>query len=316
MRIDTFRFKADDKKEIFVYRGQPDEGVEVRGVIHIAHGMAEHAARYARLAKELTAAGFVVYANDHRGHGKTAANEGELGFIASEKSFQRAVDDITELIAFEKGQHPGLPVVLFGHSMGSFISQAFLAESGWSLAGAVLSGSAGKPDILATAGKVIARIERARLGPKGKSKLLDKLSFEDFNKPFKPNRTRLDWLSRDNEEVDKYIADPLCGFICSTQVWVDLLDLLANNAKPSTRARVPKELPIYVFAGSEDPVGAQTKSVTELVRGYRAAGVRDVTVRYYPGGRHEMVNETNRDEVTRDLIAWLDAKIPRPAAKS
>lgn len=316
MRIDTFRFKADDKKEIFVYRGQPDEGVEVRGVIHIAHGMAEHAARYARLAKELTAAGFVVYANDHRGHGKTAANEGELGFIASEKSFQRAVDDITELIAFEKGQHPGLPVVLFGHSMGSFISQAFLAESGWSLAGAVLSGSAGKPDILATAGKVIARIERARLGPKGKSKLLDKLSFEDFNKPFKPNRTRLDWLSRDNEEVDKYIADPLCGFICSTQVWVDLLDLLANNAKPSTRARVPKELPIYVFAGSEDPVGAQTKSVTELVRGYRTAGVRDVTVRYYPGGRHEMVNETNRDEVTRDLIAWLDAKIPRPAAKS
>jgi alpha-beta hydrolase superfamily lysophospholipase len=285
--------------------------VTPKAIVHIAHGMAEHGARYARPAEALTRAGYIVYADDHRGHGKTAKNPDELGFIAESNGFYRVVKDLVELIAHEKKEHPGLPVVLFGHSMGSFYTQAFLIEHGKEIAGAVLSATSGKPSLLASAGRIVARAERARLGARGKSALLNKLSFDQFNVPFKPNRTAFDWLSRDGAEVDKYIADPLCGFVCTTSLWVDLLDTLAEIADPNRQRLIPKKLPIYVFAGSEDPVGEQTKSINQLLSAYRAAGLENVQHRYYPGGRHEMFNETNRDEVVNDLLAWLDAKIKR-----
>ena len=307
MRADTFRFKAEDQKEIFVYRFRPEAGEKTKAVVHIAHGMAEHAARYARVAEALVAAGYVVYANDHRGHGKTAGS-GELGWMG-DRGFNRAVQDLQQLIVYEKAENPGLPVVLFGHSMGSYFTQALMIEDGTSIRGAVISGSAGKPNLLASAGRLVAREERARLGPRASSKLLQALSFDAFNKGFAPNRTAFDWLSRDQAEVDAYIADPLCGFAVSTQLWVDLLDALAAIAKPERQARIPRDLPVYVFAGSEDPVGEKTRSLEQLLGAYRRAGVADVTHKFYAGGRHEMLNETNRDEVTRDLVAWLDTHI-------
>ena len=307
MRADTFTFKVEDTKEIFVYRWLPDEGAAKKGVVHIAHGMAEHAARYARLAEALVAAGYAVYANDHRGHGKTAGPD-ELGFLGA-GGFRRAVQDLEQLIVLEKSESPGLPVFLFGHSMGSFLVQAFMIDAGTAIRGAVLSGSSGKPNLLASAGRLVARIERLRLGPRGKSRLLTSLSFDAFNKAFKPNRTGFDWLSRDEAEVDKYIADPLCGFPVSTQLWVDLLDATADLARPERQASVPRDLPVYIFAGSEDPVGEKTTSLDQLIGAYRQAGVKDVTHKFYPGARHEAVNETNRDEVTRDLVTWLDAHV-------
>ncbi len=310
MRADTFTFTADDGKELFVHRFLPDEGVRAKAILHIAHGMAEHGARYARAAEALTRAGYLVYADDHRGHGKTAKNADELGFIAESGGFYRVVKDLVELIAHEKKQHPGLPVVLFGHSMGSFYTQLFLIEHGKEIAGAVLSATSGKPDLLASAGRLLARGERLRLGARGKSALLNKLSFDQFNAAFKPNRTGFDWLSRDPAEVDKYIADPLCGFVCTTSLWVDLLDTLAEIADPRRQRHIPKDVPVYVFAGSEDPVGLQTKSIDQLLGAYRAAGLKKVTHRYYPGGRHEMLNETNRDAVVKDLVGWLDEHIP------
>lgn len=304
MRADTFTFKVEDQKDIFVYRFLPDEGVARKAIVHIAHGMAEHAARYARVAEALTAAGYVVYANDHRGHGKTATDD-EFGFFAWSGGFKRAVQDLEQLLVFEKAENPGLPAVLFGHSMGSYLTQAFMIDAGWAIQGAVLSGSAGKPSPLASAGRLVARIERRRLGPKGKSALLNKLSFDAFNKGFAPNRTAFDWLSRDEAEVDKYIADPRCGFVVTTQLWVDLLDALADIARPERQAKIPKDLPVYIFAGSEDPVGEKTKSLKQLVGAYQRAGLADVTHRFYEGGRHEMLNETNRDEVVRNLGAFV-----------
>ena len=308
MRADTFSFKAEDTTELFVYRWLPDEGVARKGVVHIAHGMAEHAARYARFAEALTAAGYAVYGNDHRGHGQTAKGPGDLGAFGS-GGFKRAVQDLEQLLVLEKSESPGLPVFLFGHSMGSFLTQAFLIESGAALKGAILSGSSGKPSLLASAGRLVARLERARLGAGGKSKLLNTVSFDAFNKAFAPNRTGFDWLSRDAAEVDKYVADPLCGFEVTTQLWVDVLDANADNARPDRQARVPAALPVYVFAGSEDPVGEKTASLKQLVGAYQKAGLKDVTHRFYQGGRHEMLNETNRDEVTRDVVAWLDAHL-------
>jgi alpha-beta hydrolase superfamily lysophospholipase len=308
MRADTFRFKAEDRKELFVYRWLPDEGVPRKAIVHIAHGMAEHAGRYARFAGALVAAGYAVYADDHRGHGQTAASPDELGWLGP-GGFKLAVQDLQQLLVFEKAESPGLPAVLFGHSMGSHLTQALLIEDGASLRGAVLSGSSGKPSLVAAAGRLVAREERLRLGAKGKSALLGALSFDAFNKAFAPTRTAFDWLSRDEAEVDRYVADPLCGFAVSTQLWVDLLDALADVSRPERQARVPHDLPIHIFAGSRDPVGENTKSLVQLVAAYGRAGVKDVTHKFYPGGRHEMLNETNRDEVTRDLIAWLDARV-------
>jgi alpha-beta hydrolase superfamily lysophospholipase len=319
MRADTFTFKVEDQKELFVYRFRPDEGTKVKAVVHIAHGMAEHAGRYARVAEALVEAGYAVYADDHRGHGKTAvsqaggrpgapSDDGELGWMGPD-GFRRAVQDLQQLLVFEKAENPGLPAVLFGHSMGSYFTQAFLIEAGASLRAAVLSGTGGKPSFIASLGRVVARIERARLGPKGKSALLKALSFDEFNKAFRPNRTEFDWLSRDEAEVDKYVADPLCGFAVSTQLWVDLLDGLAAISDPERQAKVPRDLPIYVFAGSEDPVGEKTRTIRQLLAAYGRAGVQDVTHKFYPGARHETLNETNRDEVTRDLVAWLGSRL-------
>jgi alpha-beta hydrolase superfamily lysophospholipase len=288
---------------------EPRGAASLRGILHVSHGMAEHAGRYARLAESLTAAGWAVYANDHRGHGKTVRWESELGFFAGEGGFQRVVRDLEQLVEHEKKQHPGVPLVLFGHSMGSYFVQEFLITRGSSLQGAVLSGSSGKPNALASAGRLVARAERVRLGERGRSELLNALSFESFNKVFAPNRTAFDWLSRDEAEVDKYIADDRCGFMVTTSLWVDVLDGVAEMSRPERQAWVPRDVPIYIFAGSRDPVGADTKSLVQLLGAYRAAGLRNVKHRFYPGGRHEMINETNRDEVTRDLLAWLAAEV-------
>ena len=307
MRADSFHFKAEDTQDLFVYRWQPDEGRAPKAIVHIAHGMAEHAARYARFAEVLTAAGYVVYANDHRGHGRTAKPD-ELGHLGGPGAFGRCVQDIQQLIVHEKAQHPGLPVFLFAHSMGSFFAQELIIDSGSALAGVVLSGSNGKPNLLASAGRAVARAERARLGARGKSKLLTTLSFEAFNKQFKPNRTEFDWLSRDDAEVDKYVADPHCGYLVTTQTWIEILDGTAEMSKPERQAKIPKDLPVYIFAGDRDPVSDGAKNLGQLVSAYTRAGLRDVSHRFYPGGRHEMLNEKNRDVVMRDIVAWLDSR--------
>lgn len=297
--------QTTDGKKLLLRRFLPD--TPPKAVVHLAHGLAEHSARYARLGEALTAAGYVLYANDHRGHGKTAATPEELGFF--DGGLSRVVDDLVELVAFEKREHPGLPFVMMGHSMGSFFVQLLMQTHGAQFQAAVLSGSAGKPNLLAAAGRLIARLARLRRGPRGHSPLIRALAFDAFNKPFNPKTTRFEWLSRDRAEVDKYAQDPLCGFDCSTQLWVELLDLLGELARPALQARIPHGLPVYVFSGSQDPAGDFSKSVKQLVGALRAAGVSDVTERFYEGARHEVLNETNRVEVMAELIAWLDLRV-------
>lgn len=307
MRSRTFTLAAPDGAAPFVYVWLP-EG-PAKAVVQIVHGLAEHGGRYARLAEALTAAGYAVYAGDHRGHGRTAQTPADLGFFAERDGWRRCLDDIDRLHRRIAADYPGLPVVLLGHSMGSFMAQQVISEQGSALAGAVLSGSGGRPNALASVGRLVARIERLRLGPRGRSMLIHNLSFGAFNKPFAPARTPFDWLSRDPAEVDKYGADPLCGFVATVQLWIDLLDALGDVTAPQRQARIPKQLPVYVMSGSRDPVGADTKSVQQLLAAYRAAGLERVTHRFYPDARHELFNEVNRDEVTRDLIAWMDGTV-------
>jgi alpha-beta hydrolase superfamily lysophospholipase len=274
-----------------------------RAVVQIAHGLAEHSARYARLAEALTGAGYDVYASDHRGHGPSCP-PADLGFFAASDGWRKCLDDLWAVNRRSAADRPGLPIVFLGHSMGSIMGQQFIAEHSDALAGAVLSGTSGTPPAILPAGRLVARIERWRLGPRGHSPLLRKMLFEDFNKPFKPARTDFDWLSRDPAEVDKYIADPLCGFPFTTQLAIDLLDALGPIASKETAARIRKTLPIYIFSGERDPVSAKLQG---LIDAYREAGLTKLTTRIYAGARHETLNETNRDEVTADLLAWLKA---------
>jgi alpha-beta hydrolase superfamily lysophospholipase len=306
MREATFELRAADGLDVVGVRWLPADGA-VRAAVQIAHGMAEHAARYARLAGRLTARGWAVYAHDHRGHGRTARSAADLGFFAERDGWRRVVDDVARLGAHARAAHPGVPLVLLGHSMGSFMVQQCLFERGETLAGAVLSGSTialDAPEMLR-----LAESERTRLGPRGTSALLAAASFGAFNQPFAPARTAFDWLSRDGSEVDAYVADPLCGFPVSVQLWIDLLEAGPGLRDPRNLARIPQDLPLYVFAGDADPVNAHLTGLHQLLDAYRAAGLRRVTHRFYPGGRHEMLNEVNRDEVTDDLVAWLEGVV-------
>lgn len=302
MNADSFFLKAGDGADIFVRRWAP--GGEPRAAVQIAHGLAEHSARYARLAQALTEAGYAVYANDHRGHGQSARAE-DLGFFADKDGWTKCVGDLWTLNRRIAADLPGKKIFLLGHSMGSFMSQRFISEHSDAIAGCILSGSNGAPPAIAAAGRLIARIERLRLGARGQSGLLQQLMFGDFNKRFKPARTDFDWLSRDPAEVDKYVADPLCGFAFSTQLAIDLLDALGDLTSPATIARIRKDLPVYIFSGSRDPVGA---NINGLIDAYRRGGLTKIAVNIYPDGRHEMLNETNRQQVTSDLVGWLDAQ--------
>jgi alpha-beta hydrolase superfamily lysophospholipase len=239
-------------------------------------------------------------------HLQTASTPEDLGFFADRDGWRKCVDDLWELNQRIASDYPGLPVVLIGHSMGSFMTQHFISDHGEALAGAVLAGSNGKPSWLTVATLWIARIERLRLGPRGRSALVQSLTFGAFNEPFRPVRTEADWISRDSAEVDKYVGDPHCRFQPALQLWIDMLDALEEIAKPTRQAYIPKELPIYIIAGTRDPVSAGGKGLKQLLSAYHAAGLRRVAYRFYPEARNELFNEINRNEVTRELLAWLD----------
>jgi len=303
MPASEFELRTDDGKSLSARRWLPED--RPRAAVQIAHGLAEHSARYARLAAALNAAGYAVYANDHRGHGPKAA-AADLGHFADDGGWGKVVGDLWTINRLIAKEQPGVTIIFLGHSLGSFLAQDFVSRHSDALAGAVLSGSSGKPPAIAAVGRVVARVERLRLGKRGNSKLIDSMWFGAFNKPFEPARTPFDWLSRDLKEVDLYVADPYCGFPTSTQLAVDVLDALPGLLAPERLARIRNDLPIYVFSGERDPVGANLKG---LIADLKAAGFTRLTTRIYPDARHETLNETNRDEVTRDLIAWLDGVV-------
>lgn len=294
--------------QLHVHRWLP-EG-EPKAVVQIAHGMAEHGARYARFARALNEAGYAAYADDHRGHGVTSG-DAELGnFAHGEPSgvggWAKMVDDLAGLADHLRTLHPGKPLHLFAHSMGSFLALDALVHLGpsrWDKV--VLSGSDAPGGPLVIAGRQAAKLERLRQGPLGKSALLSFLSFGSFNDAFKPTRTQFDWLSRDPLEVDKYVADPRCGFRITNQSWVDFLAALSAVGDAGYRGVRPLTLPIFALAGATDPVGKAGAGVKKLVEQLRTSGLTEVSEKLYAGGRHEMLNETNKDEVTADVLSFL-----------
>ena len=307
MQTEELTVTGDDGKPIAVYRWTPDR--EAHAIVQIVHGMAEHARRYAPLARVLCAGGYAVFAQDLRGHGRSIQSPAEKGHLADEGGWARVLGDVEAVRQRAREAHPGAPICLLGHSGGSFVSQDFVSAHPHAYQGLVLSGSNVGGGPLVALGRVIARLERLRQGPRGRSALIDTMSFGGFNKAFAPARTRFDWLSRDEAIVDAYLADPLCGFRCTNQFWIDLLDALARISTPEALASFPRDLPIYVLAGSRDPVSRGTRGLVALLAAFRRAGLTNVTHEFFPEARHEIFNETNRDEVFAKLVAWLDANV-------
>jgi len=280
-----FTFPAADGTTISAYRWAG--GTAPKAIVQIAHGMGEHAARYRRLAEALTGAGYVVYANDHRGHGRTAGSAEHHGDLGS-GGWPALVGDLGTLGTLARAEHPSIPRVLLGHSMGSFALQWYLLDHSADLDGAVLSGT--------TAIDVVA----AGIDP---TKDVD---LSAFNAPFEPARTEYDWLSRDPAEVDLYVADPACGFGLDANGAASMLAGAADTADAARLGNIRKDLPILLASGTADPLAGGGALIELVAERYRSAGLTDVTVTLYPDARHEIFNETNRDEITVAVLAWLD----------
>lgn len=303
MREETFTFANNTGHDVFVYSWLPAESETIRGIVQIAHGMSETAARYRRFALALTKIGFGVYANDHRGHGKTAGTPEELGW-PGEDGFNGMARDMISLGQQLAVRHQEIPLFLLGHSMGSFLSQKVMYEAPEAYHAFLLSGTNG-PRGLLSFGQQLAALQCKFQGSEHPSLLMNAITFGSFNKRFLPMRTPFDWLSRDEAEVDKYVNDPMCGFICSAGFFSSMFALLREIHKTNKLSLIPKEKPVYIFGGESDPVGFYGAGPKRLAEMYKQLGIQDVQLKLYAEGRHEMLNEINRDEVTSDCIEWL-----------
>jgi alpha-beta hydrolase superfamily lysophospholipase len=308
MKEEHFFLKTEDTIDIYVYHWLPDKS-PCRGIVHIIHGMAEHGRRYTHFARALTAAGYGVYAQDLRGHGKTAKNKDDLGYFGKDISFDHLVSDIYLVSRKIYESHPGVPVFIFGHSLGSMITLRYCELHGKTVHGAIIMGTGITSHLLLRVGTIIINNEIKKHGETYKSPLLYNIAFGNHNKPFKPNRTEYDWLSRDTREVDTYVKDPLCGFFCSCAFYNELTPFLLMLHKKASISGIPADLPLYLCSGDMDPVGNMGKDVKRLSKMLKAAGVKDITRRLYAGARHELINETNRDEVTAHIIEWLGSHL-------
>ncbi|MGE5629340.1 MAG: lysophospholipase [Solirubrobacterales bacterium] len=306
MKLIEDTYKDHENYAIHYYKWVPE--VPIKGIIQISHGMAETAIRYERFAEFLTEEGYIVYANDHRGHGKTAGIIENIGYLGENDGFQLLVDDMHELTTIIKNENPNVLFFLFGHSMGSFLCQRYVQLYGNEINGVILSGTNGKQGFILNLGIIISRIEIILNGRKSRSIILNNMSFGGYNKNFKPTRTEFDWLSRDTYEVDKYINDKFCGGIFTASFFHDLFNGLKKIEKLSSIASIPKNLPFYIFSGTIDPVGNFTKGVLKLIDTYEKQGMKDITYKFYPDGRHEMLHELNYMDVIKDTIKWLNSK--------
>ncbi|MDR1913896.1 MAG: lysophospholipase [Clostridiales bacterium] len=274
-------------------------------IIQIAHGMCEYAERYAEFAEYLIERGFVVCANDHAGHGGSINKT--RGYFGKSDGWKHMVDDMHTLYSMVKKEFPNLPAFLLGHSMGSFLARSYCAKYGKELSGAIFSGTGDKPASLNFA-LFLCKVMK-KLGHEEKEgKIFYDFSTKQYNKHFSPNRTGSDWLSRDEKLVDAFIAEERSNFFFTIGGYCDLFMLLADISAREWAVRIPKNLPIYLFSGGEDPVGDYGRGVFKVFKRLTAAGCHDVSIKLYGLGRHEMLNETIRQEVYADTYNWLSCR--------
>ena len=279
-----------------------------KAVVQIVHGIAEYIERYDRFMLFLAENGFVAVGNDHLGHGRSVNTPVELGVFADSDGWTHVVDDMKFLHDSMRRAYPDLPYIFFGHSMGSFLTRTYMIRFPDQYDAAILSGTGHQSALLINAGLAAAELLTLVKGPRADGKALNDMAFGAYCKQIENPRTEYDWLSRDPETVDRYMADPLCGFVCKCSLYRDMMKGLKFLTNRKNINGMNKDAPVYFMSGAEDPVGDWGEGVERAYQAFCDAGLKDVMVRLYPGGRHEMLNEINYEDVQQDILNWLNEK--------
>ena len=282
---------------------------EVRGVLQIAHGMVEFIDRYDRFASFMASQGFYVVGNDHLGHGKSVTDESQYGYFAKHDGNFCVIGDMQQLREDTQKKYPGVPYFLLGHSMGSFLAREFIEKFGSGLSGAIIMGTGYQSlATLDTAIALTAVLQQAR-GGHFRSEMINNMALGAYNKAFEPGRTKNDWLCKDEAIVDAYVSNPLNQFVFTVNGYYNLFRGLRYAERQQNLDKIPKDLPILVVSGAEDPVGEFGKGPRIVAEIYKKAGIKDVTLKLYPGDRHEILNELDKETVDRDLLNWIEARM-------
>lgn len=295
--------------DIYAQSAAPIDFGSIKGVVQISHGMAEYSNRYARFALELCKHGYAVFISDHIGHGFSVTDNSMLGFFGEENGEETFVEDLKTLTDTIKAEYPNLPFFMLGHGMGSLIARKYTAKYGYLLDGVVYSGTSGNVPAL-NIGLSLANTLIKQNGPMHRSELLDTMAFGAYNRKTE-KRTECDWVSRDEDEVDKFIADELCGYKYTVSGMKALFTTLKQISSHRWYNTVPLNIPILLVAGTKDPVGDYSKGVNEVYKTLKKTGHTNVSMKLYENARHEILNETNREEVYADIITWLDEKVEK-----
>jgi len=308
MKITSDWIRMEDQIEVYVKKWE-DENIVPHAIVQISHGMAEHIERYDEFATFLVSKGIFVYSNDHRGHGHTGERAGLHGYFSDKDGFERVVEDLFEINKVIQKEHSDIPIFLFGHSMGSFLARRFIQKYAGSIKGVIISGTGSSAGLLGKIGKNIAKREIRKNGAKAPSPLMNRLTFGNYNKNIDEPKTEFDWLSSDPHEVEKYMRDPYCGFVCTAGFFYDLISGMERIHHNKHIERIPKELPMFIFSGEQDPVGGRTKGVQKVIAQYERNGLQNIDSVFFKEGRHEMLNEVNKHEVFNAVHSWISKQL-------
>ena len=304
---DFYFNSSTGKNKIHARMCVPD--AEPRAIVQIIHGIAEYIDRYDEFMSFLADNGIIAVGTDHLGHGKSIESEEQTGFFAYDNGWDYAVRDEEVLRLAMHENYPELPIIVFGHSMGSFMARTLLIRYPDAFNAAIISGTANQGAALVNGGLFMGNLVTGLKGAHHYSKFLNSLAFGNYNKMYNNPKTEYDWLSRDEANVQKYIDDPLCGFIPSCSLFRDMMTGVKFITNKKDLTAMNKDMPVYFMSGDMDPVGECGKGVQKAYNNFLEVGMKDVSIKLYPGGRHEMLNEINKDEVYTDILAWLGSKI-------
>ena len=307
MKQDFYYLSKDGKTKIHAMEWLPEGSP--RAILQICHGMVEYIGRYADFAQYLSENGFYVTGNDHLGHGESIVSDDMHGFFGKDKGNEYVIGDIHELRCRTTEKFPDVPYFMLGHSMGSFLLRQYIEMYGEGLNGAIIMGTGSQPGAVLKAGKMLCRTMAAFKGQMYRSSMVNNTAFGSYNKRIEPARTTHDWLTRDEKIVDKYLADPWCTFMFTVNAYYHMFRGIEYLQDPAHLAKVPKDLPLLVVSGAEDPVGDFGKGVTQAYESYKNAGIRDLQMKLYPSDRHEILNELDRQQVYEDLKNWMEERL-------